>query len=35
MEKVKEVLRFLEDSKVFYVSTVDGDKHVFSGRWHI
>ena len=44
MEKVKEVLRFLEDSKVFYVSTVDGNKprvrpfsgiHEFEGRLYM
>ncbi len=44
MEKVKEVLQFLEDSKVFYVSTVEGDKprvrpfsgiHEFEGRLYM
>ena len=44
MEKVKEVLQFLEDSKVFYVSTVDGNKprvrpfsgiHEFEGKLYM
>ena len=44
MEKVKEVLQFLEDAKVFDVSTVDGDKprvrpfsgiHEFEGKLYM
>lgn len=44
MEKVKEVLQFLEDAKVFYVSTVDGNKprvrpfsgiHEFEGKLYM
>ena len=44
MENVKEVLQFLEDAKVFYVSTVDGDKprvrpfsgiHEFEGKLYM
>ena len=44
MEKVKEVLQFLEDSKVFYVSTVDDNKprvrpfsgiHEFEGKLYM
>ena len=44
MDKVKEVLQFLEDSKVFYVSTVDGNRprvrpfggiHEFEGRLYM
>ena len=44
MEKVKEVLQFLEDSKDFYVSTVDGNKprvrpfsgiHEFEGKLYM
>ena len=44
MEKIKEVLQFLEDSKVFYVSTVDGNKprvrpfsgiHEFEGKLYM
>ena len=44
MEKVKEVQRFLEDAKVFYVSTFDGNKprvrpfsgiHEFEGKLYM
>ena len=44
MEKVKEVLQFLEDAKVFYVSTIDGNKprvrpfsgiHEFEGKLYM
>jgi len=44
VEKVNEVLKFLEDSKVFYVATVDGNKprvrpfsgiHVFEGKLYM
>jgi len=44
MENLKEVLKFLEDSKVFYVATIDGSKprvrpfsgiHEFEGKLYM
>ena len=34
MDKVKEVLQFLEDAKVFYVSTVDGNRPRVRVWWY-